>query len=830
MKDIYIIMNRQNILNFYGSKLDLKLDSSELYDYQLTTNEVDYDIDVLGTDPITYNTLTVDSNCLNDNVNDLKPWVIPVDYNYVSDECDFTVRRRTEKGWTLDFVFNRENENWSNGGVFYYLGTDGDNVNKNYLDNNLTFGFTNNGRVYWNSFHYSGSCGLTGYIETYYPAGGQTPVLCTTGDTSDFNLTIVFNRYKEFDGCDLDNMGGFNDLIQGPHAVQFVKPLTGVTAMTSTQIVTGYTITNTIKDWVSGGTITTEYVEELNKKWLNERDKRLGDLKFYLNGNLIYTEKNWEEVIPSYRNDQTLIQSWGGGYNYTYFGPIQYTCGFNVKSIKYYEEPLDFVHIKHNFRTRLNDFDFEICNAPCVDDVYKYHTPTPTPTSTPTATPTPTPTATQRPTSTPTPTATFGPTPTSTSVPPTPTPTPTTDPSLPTPTPTPIDFGCFRYSFITGATPGFTQFKIVGNQLLISKRDFYNILHDYTTLDSGNNFVIREYSDYSNNYGTFTLDGIQKDDMGTYWIFSGSFSGDPSVITNNKVCYVCYNIGTPIPTPTATNTPTSTPEPTPTPTTNYTELNVGTGNSYSESCDNYSNSSFQTLYSTKDISSIVIGDIVYSDTDGNLYNGYFSYGSNWYYASYGEVVTIQSCSVIPTTPPSIINPPPSGFTFDADYIIVTYSFTDGLDLDTRTRISNSGVGMDQYLGWANLDYYPTDSYQPILTWGGDNTGNGFEAVLVDLKQFKIQYPSETSITIDMNAMWYNQVGSNPVIMDIIMYKGGIVIPDPNNYSFVAIGATGKYGVASTGTVINLFSQSPTDLEHVASLQYNLLFPHNGQFV
>ena len=65
MKDIYIIMNRQNILNYYGSKLDLKLDSSELYDYQLTTNEVDYDTDVLDlTTPITYSSLIINRTLL----------------------------------------------------------------------------------------------------------------------------------------------------------------------------------------------------------------------------------------------------------------------------------------------------------------------------------------------------------------------------------------------------------------------------------------------------------------------------------------------------------------------------------------------------------------------------------------------------------------------------------------------------------------------------------------------------------------------------------------------------------------------------------------------
>jgi hypothetical protein len=520
MKDIYIIMNRQNILNFYGSKLDLKLDSSELYDYQLTTNEVDYDTDVLDlSTPITYSALTInqtllDASCSRNTItlieydnsvndsdyiysgltltlnynnfisrfgspyrytilnNDIytytgitgeihyfriggfnntlnisgltpntesqiisgfstnlidcssklangsnccpvppilnnKPWVYKIDEGSGNNNCSPIVRRRTEKGWTLDFVFNREGLSWSSGNIFYYLGVLGDtNSTNNYLDNNLSFRFTNDGKVKWVAHHYSGSCDASsGYRQSNYIATGQTPTLCVTNNTKDFNLTIVFNRYKELTGCDIDNIGGFNDLIQGPHAVEFVKPLTGVTAMTSTQIVEGYTITNTIEDWITGGTITTEYVEKLNKKWSDERDSRLGDLKFYLNGNLIHTEENWEEIIPSYRDNQEIAQSWGGGRDYlTFWSPTQSVCCFNMVSIKYYEEPLDFVHVKHNFRTRLNDFDFEICNEPCVDDVYKYFTPTPTPTATPTSTPTATPTRT--PTPTPTPTAT----------------------------------------------------------------------------------------------------------------------------------------------------------------------------------------------------------------------------------------------------------------------------------------------------------------------------------------------------------------------------------------------------------------------------------------
>ena len=542
MKDIYIIMNGQNILNYYGSKLDLKLDSSELYDYQLTTNEVDYDTDVLINTPITYSALTIDSSCLDVSLNDQKPWIIPVNIEYTGDTCDFTVRRRTEKGWTLDFIFNRENIAWSGGTVFYYLGTDGDTNNTNYSDNNLTFGFTSNGNVFWNALHYSGSCTLTGYTETFYPAGGQTPVLCTTGSTSDFNLTIVFNRYKEFDGCDLDNMGGFNDLIQGPHAVPFtIDPTTGRTGVTSTQIVTGYTITNTIEDWVTGGTITTQYVEELNKKWSDERDRRLGDLNFYLNGNLIYTEKNWEEVIPSYRNNQTLIQSWGGGYSYSHFGPDQHTCGFNIKSAKYYEEPLDFVHVKHNFNTRLGDYDFEICSPVCVEDMVRYDTPTPMPTATPTPTPMPTSTPTLVPTATPTltptptvgPTHTPSPTPTSTPLPtltptPTPTPTVTSTPTLtPTPSPTPSTMYYYNVNIWTGGCSTYVSAKA----------------------KSSIPFTIGKF--YDNTLYTLVYEIVGIDAT------SGGTNNITSVLVNVPRNTCSTVTPTPSPTPTITPTPTS---------------------------------------------------------------------------------------------------------------------------------------------------------------------------------------------------------------------------------------------------------------------------------
>lgn len=459
-------MNTQNILRFFGSKLDLKLDSSEFYDYELSKVDTDYDVDVLDlSTPISYSSLKIDTtlenfSCsrntitlleidntinepdyiysgltatidyedfvnhisdnfihtiLNDNVftytgltnethyfviqsynqtknydinfgvsneqelitgftpdqvnvlkctekldntnnccplpNKLnnKPWAYQFkDIN--STDCIDHIKRRTEKGWTLDFIFNRDGVSWSNGGVFYYLGTRGESNLYGYGDNNLSFQFTSDRRIKWVSHHYSGDCSnVSGYSESFYISSGQTPQLCTTGDTKDFNVTIVFDRYNRYIDCDLENEGGWNDLY-GWRINDYTD--SEISAVTSTQLAI-YDITG----------------ETLNREWAKEREKRLGTLKIYLNGRPIYKIENWEEIVPSNRGVQPFVQSWGGGTGLMNNIHNGVSC-FNIKSIKYYEEPLDFIHVRHNFLTRLNQYDFFICGEDCEDDIF----------------------------------------------------------------------------------------------------------------------------------------------------------------------------------------------------------------------------------------------------------------------------------------------------------------------------------------------------------------------------------------------------------------------------------------------------------------------------
>ena len=396
-------MNTQNILKSYGSRLDIKLDSSEYYDYDLAKTENDYDKDVLDfTTPITYSSLVIDSSCLDIPIDTIKPWYVQSgNQNYVgsfllyddfnllttdnddnitlidSSKCVFDIKRRPENGWTLDFIFNRQSLDWIYGSTFYYVGVPNESNIKNYADNNLSFSFTNDGAITWQSIHYSGYCltdigsdgdtdeslsgdtlnnyilGIltgdtetyTGYTETYYIASGKTPQLCTTGLTGDFNITIVFDRYKHYTDCNLENDGGWNDLI------------------------TGLTVNNILGS-LSGDTIDISYTENLNKKWSDERDRRLGILKIYLNGQPIYKVEGWEEIIPSNRGISGYTQIFGGGTDGS--GGIHFgTCQFNIKSIKYYEEPLDFLHVKHNFILENNQYNFLTCGGKCEDSFTK---------------------------------------------------------------------------------------------------------------------------------------------------------------------------------------------------------------------------------------------------------------------------------------------------------------------------------------------------------------------------------------------------------------------------------------------------------------------------
>ena len=125
--------------------------------------------------------------------------------------------------------------------------------------------------------------------------------------------------------------------------------------------------------------------------------------------------------------------------------------------------------------------------------------------------------------------------------------------------------------------------------------------------------------------------------------------------------------------------------------------------------------------------------------------------------------------------------------FDADYIVLTYNFTDGRDLDTRTRIVTPDIGQNdvsKYLGWGLRQNFPSGVPEDaIISFGGDNTGTGLESVLIDITKLKELQPDADVLVTDFRAFWYGTVGYQKVNLKSVFYKGGEIVRGTPEYGF-----------------------------------------------
>ena len=816
--------------------------------WTLTGSTPDFPIE-----PFTATTYYSGACCPQPDALNVKPWAYEFNTGSGDDFCDPILERRTQSGWTLDFVFNRMGLDWSQGRTFYYFGVRGEDDISKYVDNNLSFQFTPEGKIRWVSVRYSGDCDTTnGYSYDYYVDTDETPTICSSGLTTDFNISIVFNRYNHYDYCDVNNRGGWNDMISGK------------------------TLINDPNAIISGQTEKYELIENLDLKWWNGLQDRMGELKIYLNGNPIYKKQNWIEIVPSTRGYQPFVQSWGGGPSLM-GGVHEGTCCFNIKQIQYYEQPLDYVHIYHKYITEIMpNFNIYGCGGPCVEDfnllrsidISATPTNTPTPTVTPTVTVTPglTPTATSTLTPTPTPTVTITP-----SITPTHTVTPGLTPTAtPTPTTTNVVGSCtgIRYNLLS--TP-ITQPSDTNNSIVFLDISG-DVTYDPNSFDTCLFGMIDAYGTnqetYFNNlentiyFVTFCQDSI-----------SVTYSGDPSgvdIVSESGVTYVTFyapdlNLTsgsvsnfrtglpvfvsftyTPLPTETPTATPTSTPTNTPTSTITPTP-SVTQGLTPTATPTN-------TITPTVSVSSTVTPTptITVTSTHTNTPTPTISHTPTPT-STLGVSATPTPTATLGMTPTPTTTPTPtgfgsipsSGFTFDFDYMVVEYFFTDGLDTDTITYISNPSIMLSnsgdsnavQVTGGNYYDYVGTcagpsmDTYPytgtPYLIYGGDNHGTGAEAVLFDLNQFKIQNPSSHNIEITFTSTFYSQVGVNPVFLKATLWKGGT--PEADGYTFINTSATDTFFVESTGTTMNLFTQNCVPFQEMGKFEFNTL-TYNGYFV
>ena len=226
------------------------------------------------------------------------------------------------------------------------------------------------------------------------------------------------------------------------------------------------------------------------------------------------------------------------------------------------------------------------------------------------------------------------------------------------------------------------------------------------------------------------------------------------------------------------------------------------------------------------------GQVVYIDASGTqqTYSGIC--GTN--------IVTINAQSIVSSIGVDAVDCGVTEFTFDADYAVLTYKFSDANDLDTRSRIVEPNIGMNNYLGFAAGACFPVDGSwsttnipsTAVIDWSGDNQGTGYESILVDIQKLKALKPDMINFVVDLRAGWYNSaqpMGVLPVEVKAMFYKGGTMlksqpVTSPLSFEYTNPTATNSLQVTSDSKVINTRFQDDggVRLQRLAVFKYNVV--------
>ena len=226
------------------------------------------------------------------------------------------------------------------------------------------------------------------------------------------------------------------------------------------------------------------------------------------------------------------------------------------------------------------------------------------------------------------------------------------------------------------------------------------------------------------------------------------------------------------------------------------------------------------------------GQVVYLDASGiqQTYSGICG----------KDVVTINAQSIVSSVGVDAVDCGVTEFTFDADYAVLTYKFSDATDLDTRSRIVEPNINMNNYLGYGAGACFPADASwsktniptTAVIDWSGDNTGTGYESILVDIQKLKALKPDMINFVVDLRAAWFDAgkpMGVLPVEVKAIFYKGGTMlksqpVTNPLSYEYTNPTATNSLQVTSDSKVINTRYQADggVRLQRLAVFKYNVV--------
>lgn len=150
--------------------------------------------------------------------------------------------------------------------------------------------------------------------------------------------------------------------------------------------------------------------------------------------------------------------------------------------------------------------------------------------------------------------------------------------------------------------------------------------------------------------------------------------------------------------------------------------------------------------------------------------------------------------------------------FRSDYLVLSYQFTTGRDLDTRTRLylpTTRELSVD--VGWSRDVTIEVIPGIPIVTWAGDNTERGFESVLIDVIAYRDAFPASNEIILRTAANWFGERG-NAVTLVFVGYLGGAMILQEELFNWSNPTALTVYNRYNTYTTTGVTSNEPTDVD------------------
>lgn len=140
--------------------------------------------------------------------------------------------------------------------------------------------------------------------------------------------------------------------------------------------------------------------------------------------------------------------------------------------------------------------------------------------------------------------------------------------------------------------------------------------------------------------------------------------------------------------------------------------------------------------------------------------------------------------------------------FYCNFLVFNWNWTNGKDFDIIAKFIepnlSGSVGARKGTKIQNNDQTVT-----YMEWGGDNTlstNDGYESILIDVPAI-LSAPGNNSsrIVLDLRGTWYDQVGTNPIIITADAFQGGTPLKEAETGN---IPGFGFYNPTATQTFTN----------------------------